>query len=78
VARLPARRRAPWFAAVAAALIVLLAGLSMWSQQRERQRRVAAERAKAELIYALQVTAEHLDTAKAILHRRTQGERRGI
>jgi hypothetical protein len=76
MARVPRKpNRLPWMAALAAALVLVMAGISFWHQERERQRRVAAEKAKAELIYALQVTASGLETAKAMLQRQVGGKR---
>ena len=77
VARLPRGRsnRTPWIAALAAAILLIVAGVTPFQQQRERQQRIAAEKAKAELIYAIQVTTSGLETAKAMLQRQPRGNR---
>ena len=74
VSRLPERRGYPRWLALAAALLIAIAGMSIW-QVRERQQRMAAEKAKAELIYALQVTSHGLQTARTMLVRQAQGKR---
>lgn len=68
--RIPRRRRPmPWMAAIAAVLVLVLAGISVRSVHRQQEQRIAAEKAKSELIYALQVTASRLETARTMLAR---------
>ena len=54
-----------WMAVAAAACIAVVGGAS-WEQH---QRRVAGEKAKEELIYALTVASESLQTTKQIVTR---------
>ena len=63
--RQPAQWSRRWFA-VAAALLVALIGTGAWEQH---ERRIEGERASRELIYALTVASESLQTTKHILTR---------
>jgi len=70
MARIPNHRPRPiwhrqWLAAAAAACIAVI-GSGAWEQHR---RQVEGERAKQELIYALTVASESLQTTKHILTR---------
>jgi hypothetical protein len=70
MARIPEQRKRPvWshqWLAVAAAACVAVAGSGVWEQHR---RQVEGEKAKQELIYALTVASESLQTAKHVLTR---------
>lgn len=70
----PKRDRMRWLVAVAAILVLVFAGGSL-VQQRRTQRRIAAEKAKADLVYAIQVTTSGLQTAKTMLERQAGGKR---
>ena len=70
MARIPAKRRQhfwrkQWLATAAAACIAVI-GAGAWEQHR---RQLEGERAKRELIYALTVASESLQTTKQILTR---------
>ena len=70
MARIPNRRPKPiwhrqWLAVAAAACIAVI-GSGAWEQHR---RQVEGERARQELIYALTVASESLQTTKHILTR---------
>src|SRR5262245_42443809 len=71
-ARLPERRNHPGWLALVATLLIAIAGWSMW-QAREQERRLAAEKARAELVKALQIATSTLETTRALLHRQTEG-----
>jgi hypothetical protein len=66
--RVPARKGRswphPWFAAAAAAMIAIL-GSGVYEQQRAAQMRREGERAKAELVMALEIASEKLQQARA-------------
>ena len=74
MARVPQRRAYPRWLALVATLLIAVVGASLW-QVREQQNRASAEKARAELVYALQVTSHGLDTARAMLVRQTQGRK---
>lgn len=61
-----------WMPAAAAVLIAVL-GAGSWEYSRAREQRLEGERAKAELIYALQVTSTTLQATRAKLLRQTGG-----
>jgi hypothetical protein len=71
MARIPQRRSHPfwqqrqWLAAAAAVCIAVI-GTGAWEQHR---RQIEGERAKQELIYALTVASESIQTTKHILTR---------
>jgi hypothetical protein len=70
MARVPEKRKRPvWnhqWLAVAAAACVAVVGSGVWEQHR---RQVEGEKAKQELIYALTVASESLQTTKHVLTR---------
>ena len=76
MARVPARRSTwiprNWMAAAAAALIAVV-GAGSWEYQRAREQRIAAERAKAELIFALELTSSKLQATRSKVLRHTGG-----
>lgn len=76
MARVPARRGAAiprsWMAA-AAAVLVAVVGAGSWEYQRTRDQRIAAEKAKAELIFALELTSSKLQATRSKLLRHTGG-----
>jgi hypothetical protein len=50
-------------------LLIAIAGLSV----REREKRNAAERARADFVKALEITTSTLETTRVLLHRQTEG-----
>jgi hypothetical protein len=68
-ARLPRKRVYPRWLALAAMLLIAIAGLSV----REREKRNAAERARADFVKALEITTSTLETTRVLLHRQTEG-----
>lgn len=76
MARVPARdsTRQPrtWMAA-AAAVLIAVAGAGSWEYQRAREQRIEAEQAKAELIFALELTSSKLQSTRSKLLRHTGG-----
>jgi hypothetical protein len=72
VARLPARRGRPRWLALVAALLIAIVSFTLWQQQRQ-QRRIAAEKARAELIRALEITSSSLEVTRVMLQRQTEG-----
>lgn len=72
--RIPPRRSflAHRWMAVAAALIVLMFA-GAWRVQHERQRRAEAEKARADLIYALEVTSVKLQETRTKVFRKLGG-----
>jgi hypothetical protein len=78
ISRAPEARSVPaafcsrWLAAAAAALIaIVFAGV--WESGYGQRRRVQAEQATAELVYALQVTSAKLNFTKEKLEKTTKG-----
>ena len=71
VARVPRRTFSRQWLALAAAILIVIAGLSMW-QLRQREARLAADRARADLIRALEITTSSLETARILLQRQTE------
>ncbi|HYO80505.1 MAG TPA: hypothetical protein VES20_03820 [Bryobacteraceae bacterium] len=61
----------PWMA-IAAALL-LLAGVLAWQWREEREKRIAAEKAKADLLYALELTDSQLQQTRSKLKRHSLG-----
>jgi hypothetical protein len=57
----------------AAAVLITVLGAGSWEYSRARQQRIEAERAKAELIQALEVTSAKLQATQARLLRTTGG-----
>ena len=76
MARVPARRGGwiprSWIAA-AAAVLVAVVGAGSWDYQKAREQRIAAEKAKAELIFALELTSAKLQATRSKLLRHTGG-----
>ena len=75
MARVPSRKKAwprNWMAAAAAILVAVL-GAGSWEYQRGRDQRIAAEQAKAELIFALELTSSKLQATRSKVLRHTGG-----
>ena len=76
MARVPSRQKAwlprNWMAAAAAVLVAVL-GAGSWEYQRAREQRIAAEQAKAELIFALELTSSKLQATRSKVLRHTGG-----
>jgi hypothetical protein len=72
LARLPRQRGYPRWLALVATLLIAIAGLSAW-QLRQRQQRIAAEKARADFVRALVITTSTLETTRALLQRTTGG-----
>ena len=76
MARVPARR-STWFPrnwiTAAAAVLIAVVGAGSWEYQRAREERLAAEQAKAELIFALELTSSKLQATRSKLLRHTGG-----
>jgi hypothetical protein len=62
----------PWMA-IAAVLVLAFSGALLWQGERERRQTAAAEQAKQELIYALQLTSAELQQTRAKLIRHIGG-----
>jgi hypothetical protein len=77
ISRLPAaphRRWAhSWMAAAAAALIAIL-GLGAYEYQRSERVRREGERAKAELVFALEIASEKLQHTRAKVLKNSEGQ----
>jgi hypothetical protein len=76
MARIPVRKRHTWWAprsAAAAALIVVLGGAGAWQFEHSRQKRLEAERAKAELVQGLELTSAKLQATRSRLLRHLGG-----
>ena len=76
MARVPAQR-STWlprnWRAAAAAVLVAVVGAGSWEYQRAREQRLVAEQAKAELIFALELTSSTLQATRSKLLRHTGG-----
>jgi hypothetical protein len=76
MARIPDQRRSGmsrhWMTAAAAVLIAVL-GAGSWEYTNVRNQRMEAERAKAELIQALELTSAKLQATRSKLLRTTGG-----
>jgi hypothetical protein len=75
--RIPDRRRPgrfsrQWMSAAAAALIAVL-GAGSWEYTKARSHRLEAERARAELIQALELTSARLQATRVKLLEKTGG-----
>jgi hypothetical protein len=62
----------PWLA-MAAVLVLVFAGALSWRSERERRQMAAAQQAKQELIYALELTTSELQETRVKLLRRIGG-----
>lgn len=56
-----------------AAMLLLLAGVLGWQWRAEREQRIAAEKAKQELLQALEITASGLQQTRAKLRTKLPG-----
>jgi hypothetical protein len=77
MARVPPTRKGPatrytWMAAAAAALIAILGG-GAYEYQRTQKLRVEGERAKAELVFALEIASQKLQHTKAKVRKISEG-----
>ena len=71
VARLPRKTFGRQWLALAATILIAIAGISLW-QLRERQARIAADTVRAEFVRALEITTSSLESTRTLLHRQTE------